>query len=145
MDATPPLLTAMIDGPLTPALCAPDAAIGPAHGAVASFLGVVRNHVRGRGVVRLHYECYRPMAEKVLARIASDARTRFAPDLVVVARHGLGTMVPGQVSLALHVASAHRGPAFDAARWLLEEIKRELPVWKRQWFADGTDEWVHGS
>ncbi len=136
------MVSGLVDGPLGAAHWSPPLSAG--HGAVASFLGVVRDHAKGRGVTRLHYECYRPMAEKVLARIADEAR-RFDPTLAVTAWHGLGTMVPGEVSLVLHAASAHRGPAFDAVHWLLEEIKRELPVWKRQTFDDGSDEWVHGS
>ncbi len=140
--AAAPIVTGLVDGPLAATRWTP--ALTPGRGAVASFLGVVRDHAKGRGVTRLHYECYRPMAEKVLHRIADEAR-RFDPALAVTAWHGLGTMVPGEVSLVLHAASAHRGPAFDAVRWLLEEIKRELPVWKRQTFDDGSDEWVHGS
>ena len=143
--APPAPLTGIVDGPLTAERCAPTPVIAVDRGAVASFLGVVRDHAKGRGVARLRYECYRPMAEKTLARLAREAAERFDPRLAVAAWHGIGDMVPGDVALCLHAASAHRAAACDAVRWLLEAIKRELPVWKRQVFSDGGEEWVQGS
>ena len=140
-----PPITAILDGPLPLERCSPAPVIAPGRGAVASFLGVVRDHHRGRGVALLDYACYRSMAEKVLARLAAETAKRFGDDLAVMALHGVGVIRPGEVALCLHAASAHRVAACDGVRWLLEAIKRELPVWKHQRFTDGTTEWVHGS
>ena len=133
------------DGPLTTEQCSPTSVIGPGRGAVASFLGVVRDHAKGRAVRGLFYECYRPMAERVLERLARETVERFDAALEVYVAHGTGEMAPGQVSVCIHAASAHRGPACDAARHLIERLKQDLPVWKRQTFTDGESEWVQGS
>jgi molybdopterin synthase catalytic subunit len=136
---------AIHDGPLPPELCAQSRVIGPGRGAVSSFLGVVRDHAKGRGVTGLFYECYRPMAERVLTSLAREAADKFDPQLEVFVAHGTGAMAPGEVSVCILAASAHRGPACDAARHLIERIKQDLPVWKRQTFSDGDVEWVQGS
>ena len=115
------------------------------HGAVASFLGVVRDHSKGMVVAGLRYECYRPMAEKVLAQLIAETAERFDPALAAAVAHGTGEMVPGQAALSIHVASAHRAAAFDACRHLIERIKHDLPVWKLERYADGTQAWLKGS
>lgn len=135
----------IVDGPLPPELTQAAALRAPGHGGIASFLGVVRDHARGRAVAGLFYECYRPMAERVLAALIAEAAERFDAQLAAIVAHGTGAMAPGEVSLAIHVSSAHRGPAFDACRHLLERIKQDLPVWKRQRYADGSEEWLKGS
>jgi molybdopterin synthase catalytic subunit len=117
----------------------------PDHGAVASFLGVVRNHSRGAGVSALDYECYRPMAERLLQALIQETAERFDRDLTASIAHGIGRMVPGDVSLSIHVGSAHRVAAFDACRHLIERIKQDLPVWKREFYADGSSAWLKGS
>ncbi len=117
----------------------------PEHGAVCSFLGVVRNHARGRAVTGLVYECYRPMAEKMLADLIAEAAKAHDPALSAAVAHGSGAMVPGDVSVAIHVASAHRDAAFAACRQLIERIKQDLPVWKREMYGDGTTAWLKGS
>ncbi|MBA2481702.1 MAG: molybdenum cofactor biosynthesis protein MoaE [Planctomycetes bacterium] len=133
------------DGPLRGDLVSPAALIAPGHGALTSFLGVVRDHSRGRTVTALHYECYRPMAQKVLAALIDESAARFDRDLSASIVHGLGPMVPGDVALAIHVGSAHRAAALDACRHLIERIKQDLPMWKRERSADGTDAWLAGS
>ncbi len=139
------IAASILDGPVPTAALAPTAVMAPQRGAVAGFIGVVRDHARGRGVSRLFYECYRPMAERVLQRLAHETSERFDPDLAIVVLHGTGAMQPGDVSLCIHAASAHRAPACDAVRHLLERIKQDLPIWKQQSFVDGEIEWVHGS
>src|SRR4051812_26839258 len=130
-------LTVVIhDGPLPAELCAPTRVIGPGRGAVSSFLGVVRDHAKGRGVSGLFYECYKPMAERVLESLAREAAEKFDPRLEVFVAHGTGEMAPGEVSVCILAASAHRGPACDAARHIIERIKQDLPVWKKQTFSD---------
>jgi molybdopterin synthase catalytic subunit len=130
------------DGPLPADACSGARLTSSAHGAVASFLGVVRNHSRG---AVLHYECYRPMAEKVFAQLLAEAAERFDRDLAADITHGVGPMTPGDIALAIHVASAHRAAAFDACRHLIERIKHDLPVWKRECYADGSGAWLKGS
>lgn len=138
-------LAAIHDGPLPPVLLAPTAVIAPGHGACASFLGVVRDEHRGRAVTGIDYRCYRAMAEALLPRLADEARAATGTALRVHLVHGVGWMVPGQVSLAIHVSSPHRAAAFDACRLLLERIKQDLPVWKHERYADGTSAWIEGS
>ena len=135
--------TGLHDGPLTnlaaTALCVAH------HGAVASFLGVVRNTHHGKEVTGLSYSAYHSMAEALLIRLADEARNAHGTDLDVVCIHGLGAMVPGEVSLVIHVGSAHRDAAFDACRLLLTRIKQDLPVWKHEHYADGSSAWLEGS
>ena len=145
-------LTAIHEGPLPAALHAPTALLGPQHGACASFLGVVRNRSRAgiadgpyRPVTGLHYQCYRPMAERVLAELVREAATLHDPELRAQLVHGIGDHLPGEVSLAIHVVSAHRAAAFAACRLLIERIKQDLPVWKRERYADGSEQWLKGS
>ena len=133
------------DGPLPAVFHAPTALLERDHGAVASFLGVVRDHARGRAVLGLHYECYRPMAEAVLQRLIAEAAERCDPDLNASIVHGIGPMVPGDVSVAIHVSSAHRAAAFDACRLLIERLKQDIPIWKRERYADGSEAWLQGS
>lgn len=113
----------------------------PSAGAVVSFAGVVRDHDHGRAVTLLEYEAH-PSAETVLKEvgelIASD------PDVFAVAvSHRVGVLRIGDVALAAAVSTAHRAAAFTACARLVDEVKARLPVWKRQVFADGTDEWVN--
>jgi molybdopterin synthase catalytic subunit len=113
----------------------------PGAGARAVFSGVVRAHDHGRDVVALEYVAY-PDAEAVLGRIA--ARFAAEPDIDAVAvGHRVGLLEVGDVALVAAVATAHRRAAFDACARLVDEVKAQLPVWKRQVFADGTDEWVN--
>jgi molybdopterin synthase catalytic subunit len=135
--------TGLHDGPLTD--CAATGLCVAHHGAVASFLGVVRNTHHGKAVTGLTYSAYRAMAEALLIRLAAEARAAHGSDLDVVCLHGLGAMVPGDVSLVIHVGSAHRDAAFDACRLLLTRIKQDLPVWKHEHYGDGTSAWLEGS
>ncbi|MBM9466424.1 molybdenum cofactor biosynthesis protein MoaE [Nakamurella leprariae] len=109
-------------------------------GAVVSFLGVVRDHDDGRSVTELDYESH-PTAAAVVAEVAAEIADR--PGIVAVAvSHRVGTLRIGDVALAAAVSSAHRAEAFAACSDLVDEVKRRLPVWKRQVFTDGSDEWV---
>jgi molybdopterin synthase catalytic subunit len=119
----------------------------PDAGAVATFLGTSRrtssNAARvEKPVETLWYEAYAPMAEKRLAEIGDEAKRRF--DVTAVAAwHRVGEVAIGEASVAIAVSAPHRGPAFDACRFVIEEIKRSLPVWKRERFSDG-EVWVEG-
>jgi molybdopterin synthase catalytic subunit len=144
-------LCAVHAGPLPLHFHAPTALLGPDHGATASFLGIVRNRSRAGladgpyvAVTALHYQCYQPMAEKVMAELITEILVH-DPELRVLLVHGVGDFVPGEVSLAIHVASAHRAAAFAACRQLIERLKEDLPVWKRERYADGSEQWLKGS
>ncbi len=111
-------------------------------GAVAIFEGIVRNHSRGRATLYLDYEAYEPMALKELERLASEALARFPVRDLRIA-HRLGRLQIGETSVAIVVASAHRGAAFDACRWLIDTLKRTVPIWKKEHFSDGAV-WADG-
>lgn len=117
-----------------------DSVQSASRGAVACFLGTVRNHHGGREVLRLDYSAYVPMAEAELARIVAEAESRW--DVAVAVRHRIGSLEIGDAAVAVAVASGHRDEAFVACRYVIEEVKRRVPIWKREFFADGTVEWV---
>lgn len=118
-----------------------DAVDDPRAGAVVTFSGDVRDHDHGRGVLRLDYEAH-PSAGDILAEIAAEVAERFDVIAVAVA-HRTGALEIGDCALAAAVSAAHRGDAFAACSALVEETKARIPVWKHQFFADGTDEWVN--
>lgn len=109
-------------------------------GGVATFLGLVRNHQEGRAVLRLEYSSYEPMAAAESARIVAEAEARWPVRAAVM--HRLGPLAIGDAAVAVAAASAHRGPAFEACRYVIEEVKRRLPIWKKEFYADGTVVWV---
>jgi molybdopterin synthase catalytic subunit len=125
--------------PVDPAALAAAVARASA-GAVVTFSGVVRDHDRGRAVRRIEYVAH-PQAAAVLAEVVADVTARAAVD-AVAAEHRVGELDVGDCALAVAVAAAHRAEAFEAAAELVDEVKRRLPVWKRQVLADGSDEWV---
>jgi len=116
------------------------AVLAPDRGAVASFLGVVRDHDRGKAVRRLEYSAYGPMAELECGRIVGEARERW--DAEVALEHRLGTLEVGDPSVAIAAAAPHRDAAFAACRYVIEQVKRRVPIWKREHYADGTVGWV---
>ena len=113
-------------------------------GAAILFLGVVRDHADGRPVEGMRYDAYVEMADGVLAQIASEAAERLGTDRVAVV-HRTGELAIGEVSVAIAVSSPHRAEAFDATRYVIEEIKKRLPVWKKEHYADGGTAWVAGT
>ena len=110
-------------------------------GAVVTFCGAVRDHDGGRQVVRLEYVGH-PSAEETVRAVAARAAERSGV-LAVAVSHRVGTLAIGDPALVASVSSAHRAAAFGACAQLVDELKRELPIWKRQVFDDGTDEWVN--
>lgn len=115
-----------------------------AAGAVVTFAGVVRDHDGGRSVRGLEYSAH-PSAEKVVAQVAADVAARATGVRAVAVSHRVGRLEIGEVALACAVAADHRREAFTTCAELVEEVKRLLPVWKHQAFADGTDEWVNST
>ena len=117
------------------ALVAHDAA-----GAVVGFAGVIRDHDIGRSVVRLEYSAH-PTAQQVLADVLAEIAEAEGVR-AVAASHRVGILAIGEAALVAAVAADHRGTAFEACWRLVDSVKERLPVWKHQFFTDGTDEWV---
>jgi molybdopterin synthase catalytic subunit len=112
----------------------------PERGGTACFAGAVRNHHAGREVRRLEYSAYGTMAEAECERIVTEAERRWP--VRVALRHRVGALAVGDLAVVVAAASAHREPAFAACRHVIEEVKRRVPIWKREYYADGTVEWV---
>ncbi len=111
-------------------------------GAVCLFDGIVRNNTRGRQTLFLNYEAYEAMALQQMETLAADAVTRFGVrDVAIV--HRLGRLEIGETSILIVVASAHRGAAFDACRWVIDTLKKTVPIWKKEHFIDGAV-WADG-
>jgi molybdopterin converting factor subunit 1 len=114
----------------------------PSDGAVVVFEGIVRNHTCGRRTLYLDYESYEEMALKQMESLAAQALANFKiRDLRIV--HRIGRLAIGETSVLIVVASEHRGAAFDACRWLIDTLKRTVPIWKKEYFDDGTV-WADG-
>jgi molybdopterin synthase catalytic subunit len=105
-------------------------------GAVVVFDGIVRNNSRGRLTLHLDYEAYEEMALKQMDGLAAQARERFGVRQITIV-HRLGRLVVGETSVLIVVASAHRAQAFDACRWLIDTLKKSVPIWKKETFEDG--------
>ena len=113
-----------------------------ADGAVCVFDGIVRDNTRGRRTLHLDYEAYEEMALEQMRGLAAEAVTRFGVrDVALV--HRLGRLVVGETSVLIVVASAHRGQAFEACRWLIDTLKKQVPIWKKEQFVDGAV-WADG-
>ncbi|OGX07595.1 MAG: hypothetical protein A2Z88_08335 [Omnitrophica WOR_2 bacterium GWA2_47_8] len=110
-------------------------------GASACFFGWVRNHNQGRSVIRLKYECYEVLAEKEIHRIALKVRDQYSCGEVRIL-HRIGMIEVGEIAVAICASSAHRDEAFTACRAVIEEIKKKVPIWKKEVYADGMSEWV---
>jgi molybdopterin synthase catalytic subunit len=116
---------------------------GPGCGAVATFLGLVRDHNQGRRVLHLEYEAYAPLAEKALARIVDEAQARW-PGARVAIQHRTGRLEIGEASVVIAAATPHRADAFAACRYAIERIKQIVPIWKHEHF-EGGDVWIEGA
>jgi molybdopterin synthase catalytic subunit len=126
-----PILVSEFLGADTPESC----------GAVASFVGVVRNHDHGRAVWKLYYESYRSMAEKRIGAIIEEAKGRWPVEEIRVL-HRVGWLGIGEAAIAVAVSSAHRAEVFAACEHVVGQIKHTVPIWKNEFFEDGTSEWV---
>ncbi len=114
----------------------------PEDGATVVFEGVVRNQTRGRLTLYLDYEAYEAMALKRMDSLAKEALTKFAiRDVAIV--HRLGRLEIGETSVLIIVVSAHRAPAFEACRWIIDTLKKTVPIWKKEYFEDGAV-WADG-
>jgi molybdopterin synthase catalytic subunit len=116
------------------------AAHHPGAGAVVLFSGEVRDNNRGRDVAFLEYESYIPLASKMIADILQDARDRWSLHSAI-ARHRIGKVAIGETAVVVITASAHRSEAYAANRYIIDRIKHEAPIWKCEYYADGSHEW----
>lgn len=115
---------------------------GPEAGAVVTFLGTVREFTGDKRTRELEYEAFPEMAERKLREIAELARVKYGLHKVAVV-HRTGLLEIGEISVVIAVSSAHRAQAFDGCRYIIEAIKRDVPIWKKEVWADGSYEWVH--
>ncbi len=113
-------------------------------GAGLLFVGVVRDHNEGRSVGGVRYDAYEEMAVGVLTEIADEAAEVLGSDHIAVV-HRVGDLAVGDVSVAIAVSSPHRAQAYESSRFIIEEIKKRLPVWKKERYSDGVEEWVAGA
>lgn len=111
-------------------------------GAVCVFLGTVREMTGERRTASLEYEAYPVMAARKMEELEAEARRRW-PVIEVALVHRVGHLDLGEISVAVAVSTAHRGHAFEACRWLIDTLKEVVPIWKKELWADGTEEWVH--
>lgn len=111
-------------------------------GAVCVFDGIVRDNTRGRATLHLDYEAYEEMALKQMQELRERAMAKFGVREVAIV-HRLGRLTVGETSVLIVVASAHRGAAFEACRWVIDTLKKTVPIWKREQFADGAV-WADG-
>ncbi len=109
---------------------------GPGRGAVVTFEGDVRAETRGRRVVRLEYEAYVPMAERTLAALAAGIGREHGAEIAIL--HRIGQLAPGEPAVVIAAAAPHRTAAFRACEETIERLKRDVPIWKREVFEDGT-------
>lgn len=121
-------------GALVASVSAPD------RGGLATFIGLVRNHHGGRGVLGLEYSAYGAMAEGQCGAIVAEAEGRWK--VRVALAHRLGGLGVGEAAVIVVAASAHREVAFEACRWVIEAVKAQVPIWKRERYLDGTEAWV---
>ena len=124
-------------------LTAAVSAAGTADGAIATFVGLVRDHNQGRRVSYLEYEAYEPLAVRALERIVAEAREAW-PDARLGVHHRIGRLELSEASIVIVAASAHRADAFAACRYTIERVKQIVPIWKHEHF-DGGEVWLEGA
>ena len=115
-----------------------------AAGAVVGFSGVVRNHDGGREVIRLEYSAH-PHADQILFEVLAEVAAAASGVRAIAVSHRIGSLLIGDAALVAAVSADHRAAAFDTCARVVDAVKDRLPVWKHQFFADGTDEWVNSA
>ncbi|MTB52555.1 molybdenum cofactor biosynthesis protein MoaE [Lewinella sp. W8] len=113
----------------------------PSCGGICLFVGTIRNHSKGEPVVRLEFDSYAPMALKEMRRIAGQAKEQFGLTSVVL-HHRVGKLAIGDIAVIIAVSSAHRAAAFDGCEWIIDELKKDVPIWKKEFRPDGSY-WVN--
>ncbi len=120
-----------------------DFVFDPKCGAVASFIGAVRNSNFGKDVVGVSYDIFEPLALNIFQKLCAEAREKFG-ELNIYLTHYKGHLKVGELSVAIAVSSKHRKEAFDGCRFLIEELKHKAPIWKQEHYTDGKSDWVEG-
>lgn len=115
----------------------------PKAGGIDLFVGTTRQWTADKETVRLEYDCYEAMALKEMERLAEQAQARWPVERVCLL-HRLGIVPPAEASVVVGVATPHRADAFAACRFLIDTLKEQVPIWKREVYADGSTEWVEG-
>ena len=115
----------------------------PAHGAIDTFIGTVRNTHQGKGVTGITYDVHTGMAEKVFRDICTESQG-FWPETNYYVAHYQGALDVGGVSIVIAVGSPHRAESFEACRYVIEEIKKRAPIWKKEHYVDGMSDWLPG-
>ena len=113
-----------------------------AAGASVLFVGTTRQFTRGKETLKLDYECYEAMALKKMEQLRDQVQKKWDVQACSIV-HRIGTVKLGESSIAVAVSTPHRKDAFDAAEWLVNVLKKEVPIWKREYWKDGSQEWVH--
>jgi molybdopterin synthase catalytic subunit len=131
-------------GPLDVTALLASVPLPPAHGAQLVFSGVVRDRNHGRTVTAVSYEAFSPLCETVFSELARDARARWGEELAITILHATGRLEVGQASVLIVVSSPHRREAFEASRFLIDELKTRAPIWKQEHYVDGQTEWLPG-
>jgi molybdopterin synthase catalytic subunit len=114
------------------------------HGAINSFVGIVRSSNLGREVVAMEYDCFIPLCEKTFTEIALEAQQKWANDANIFILHRHGRLAVGEASVAIVATTGHRDESYRITRYIIEEIKTRAPIWKKEHYKDGETEWVQG-
>lgn len=115
----------------------------PNYGAISLFSGTVRNHHDGHQVTGINYDGHPRLAEQTLRAIATETATAW-PDTSIYVSHYLGELTPGDISVIIAIGAPHREAGFAACRYIIEQIKQRVPIWKQEHYADGRSEWLPG-
>lgn len=115
-----------------------------AHGAQLLFTGAVRSRNHGRDVCAVAYDAFEPLAEKVLRQICEEARERWGAGLRFIIVHRTGKLPVGELSVAIGVSAPHRDEAYQASRFVIEQLKVRVPIWKKEYYTDGETAWLKG-
>ncbi len=116
----------------------------PACGAQVLFFGTVRKTNHGRRVRALEYDAHASLAERTLQSICQEAGARYDQEARIITIHRVGRLEVGEISVGIGVSAAHRHEAYDASRYIIEELKRRAPIWKKEFYEDGDSEWLKG-
>lgn len=116
----------------------------PLHGALNTFFGVVREYNLGKQVVSIEYDAFVPLTRKCFAKLCAEAQTKWGDDMQIILSHRIGHLFVGDISVAIGVSSMHRDESFLASRYIIEELKKRAPIWKKEYYAQGESEWVKG-
>lgn len=117
--------------------------LSPSAGAYCSYEGWVRDHNEGKDVVALHYSAYAELAPGIAARILDEAKAKFDIDASIV--HRIGALTVGDIAVWVGVTAHHRGDTFLACRYIIDNVKHRLPIWKKEVYADGTKSWIESN